>query len=311
MGVVGGNGAFRRFAGVFSLIACGLLLANCAGNVAGRVDPRYGVASSARVVGPGEAVPKGGGVYRVGRPYTVAGRTYTPEENDQYNAIGMASWYGDVFHGRYTANGEVFDENAISAAHPTLPLPSYARVTNLENNRSVVVRINDRGPYAADRLIDVSVKTAKLLGFYGQGVARVKVEYVGRAPLKGSDDRKLAQTFRENGSASGVQVASAGSFATVDDEVRSRSVHVPRTAPLPAGRPYGAAENAAAQEEVEGDAAEVKAPSVRARKARAAPTVEFAAAKRPPDPPRTEPVSAYAPVRNDGSPGFISGRGLY
>ena len=171
------------------------------GRPAGRIDPRYGVAASARVVEPGQPVPKGGGVYRVGKPYTVAGRVYVPEENINYSAVGLASWYGDDFHGRYTANGEVFDMNSISAAHPTLPLPSYVRVTNLANNRSIVVRVNDRGPYVGDRVIDVSVKTAELLGFYGHGVARVKVDYVGRAPLNGSDDRKLIATLREGGPA--------------------------------------------------------------------------------------------------------------
>ena len=156
------------------------------------------MAASARVVEPGQPVPKGGGVYRIGKPYEVAGRTYVPEENINYSAVGMASWYGDDFHGRYTANGEVFDMNSISAAHPTLPLPSYVRVTNLANNHSIIVRVNDRGPYTGGRLIDLSVKTAQLLGFHGQGLARVKVEYVGRAPLEGSDDRKLMATLREN-----------------------------------------------------------------------------------------------------------------
>ena len=152
-----------------------LALANCSnGHYAGKIDPRYGVASSQRVVEPGQPVPKGGGVYRVGKPYMVSGRTYVPRENVSYNEVGLASWYGDDFHGRYTANGEIFDENALSAAHPTLPLPSYARVTNLRNHKSIVVRVNDRGPYAFNRLIDVSVKTAKVLGFYGQGVAPVK-----------------------------------------------------------------------------------------------------------------------------------------
>ena len=153
------------------------------------------------MVEPGQPVPKGGGVYRVGKPYVVAGRTYVPEMNPQYSAVGMASWYGDEFHGRYTANGEIFDKNAITAAHPTLPLPSYVRVTNLHNHKSIVVRVNDRGPYAGNRVIDVSVKTAKVLGFYGNGLAKVKVEYVGRAPLAGSDDRKLLATLRENGPA--------------------------------------------------------------------------------------------------------------
>ena len=176
-----------------------MALANCSSGLSGRVDPKYGVSASARVVEPGEPVPKGGGVYRVGKPYMVGGREYVPHEDVNYSATGMASWYGDDFHGRYTANGEVFDMNSLSAAHPTLPLPSYVRVTNLENHRSIVVRVNDRGPYVGNRLIDVSVRTAKLLGFYGEGLTKVKVEYVGRAPLEGSDDRKLASTLREPG----------------------------------------------------------------------------------------------------------------
>ena len=174
-----------------------LALANCSGGLSGKLDPRYGVSASARVVEPGEPVPKGGGVYRVGKPYQVAGRTYIPQENTNYSAVGMASWYGDDFHGRYTANGEIFDMNSISAAHPTLPLPCYVRVTDLANHRSIIVRVNDRGPYAGDRVIDLSVRAAKLLGFYGEGLAKVKVEYVGRAPLAGSDDRKLEATLRE------------------------------------------------------------------------------------------------------------------
>jgi hypothetical protein len=130
-------------------IAAFAMLANC--SMPGRYsnnafDPRYGVSTSARVVAPGDPVPKGGGVYRVGQPYVVAGQTYVPEENTRYRAEGVASWYGADFHGRQTANGEVFDMHAISAAHPTLPMPCYARVTNLANGRSLIVRVNDRGP---------------------------------------------------------------------------------------------------------------------------------------------------------------------
>ena len=180
----GGIAGLGRFARLLGAVACCLALANCANsNLSSKVDPKYGVASSTRVVEPGEPVPKGGGVYRVGKPYMVGGREYVPQEDVNYSAVGLASWYGDDFHGRFTANGEVFDMNSISAAHPTLPLPSYVRVTNLANHRSIVVRVNDRGPYVGNRVIDLSVKTAKLLGFYGHGLAKVKVEYVGRAPL--------------------------------------------------------------------------------------------------------------------------------
>ena len=105
-----------------------LLVANCASSdkFAKRVDPKYGVSSSPRVVDFNEAVPKGGGTYRVGKPYVVSGKTYTPEEDPTYRAEGLASWYGDDFHGRLTANGEVFDMTSLTAAHPTMPLPSYA-----------------------------------------------------------------------------------------------------------------------------------------------------------------------------------------
>ncbi len=173
-----------------------LLLANCTNG--SRVDARYGVSPSERLVGPGEPVPKGGGVYRVGSPYVVAGRVYVPEDDPHYRAEGLASWYGSDFHGRATANGEIFDSDSISAAHPTLPLPSYARVTNLGNGRSIIVRVNDRGPYAGNRIIDVSKHTAHLLGFTVRGTARVRVEYVGRAPIEGSDDRILEATLRED-----------------------------------------------------------------------------------------------------------------
>jgi rare lipoprotein A len=190
------NSAMKRLA---SAAACGVLclcLAHCANS--GKVDSRYGVSASERVIQPGEPVPKGGGVYRVGQPYVVAGQVYVPEANAHYRADGVASWYGDDFHGRYTANGEIFDINAISAAHPTLPLPSYVRVTNLANGRSLIVRVNDRGPYAGNRLIDVSGRAAELLGFRNRGTAWVRVEYVGRAPMAGSDDRLLEATLRQN-----------------------------------------------------------------------------------------------------------------
>src|SRR5438132_435086 len=156
--------------------AC-LMLANCASSnkFASRVDPKYGVSSSPRVVAFGEPVPKGGGTYRVGKPYTVAGRVYVPEEDTDYREEGMASWYGDDFHGRLTANGEVFDMASLSAAHPTLPMPCYARVTNMRNGKSLIVRVNDRGPYHGNRLIDVSNRAAELLEFKGSGVARVRV----------------------------------------------------------------------------------------------------------------------------------------
>jgi rare lipoprotein A len=156
---------------------------------------KYGPASP-RMIADGQPIPRGGGQYLVGHPYTIAGRTYYPNENSAYTAVGMASWYGDAFQGRRTANGEVYDMRSLSAAHPTMPLPSYARVTNLANGYSIVVRVNDRGPFHGGRVMDVSSRVADLLDFKSSGTARVKVEYVGRAPLEGSDDATLLATLR-------------------------------------------------------------------------------------------------------------------
>jgi rare lipoprotein A len=160
---------------------------------------KYGRASR-KVVADGEAVPRGGGQYLVGHPYTVAGKRYYPAENPSYTATGMASWYGAAFHGRRTANGEVYDMASLSAAHPTMPLPSYARVTNLGNGYSVIVRVNDRGPYHAGRVMDVSSRVADVLDMKAMGTARVKVDYVGAAPMEGSDDSQLLASLRTDGS---------------------------------------------------------------------------------------------------------------
>ncbi len=199
-----------------------LATANCASNTATKfaatgngVDPKYGVKASPRLYNEGDTIPKGGGRRYTGKPYVVAGQTYAPRENPAgYVREGLASWYGSAFHGRMTANGEVFDRHSIAAAHPTLPLPSYVRVTNLENHSSMIVRVNDRGPYHAGRVMDVSEETAEALGFHRGGTARVRVEYVGKASLAGSDDRKLLATLRTDGqpagSRSAVMVADLG-----------------------------------------------------------------------------------------------------
>ncbi|HXY57099.1 MAG TPA: septal ring lytic transglycosylase RlpA family protein [Methylocystis sp.] len=165
----------------------------------GAYDPRLGVKSSPRLYAEGEEIPQGGGRYQVGKPYTVAGKTYYPSEKP-YAATGSASWYGSDFHGRLTANGEVFDRNSLSAAHPTMPLPSYARVTNLRNARSIIVRVNDRGPYHGGRVMDVSQRVAEALDFHREGTTKVKVEWIGRAELAGSDSAKLLASLRTDGS---------------------------------------------------------------------------------------------------------------
>jgi rare lipoprotein A len=143
--------------------------------------------ASPRVTADGEPVPKGGGIYKVGEPYQIDGQWFVPREEAAYDRSGIASYYAEDFHGRRTSNGEVFDMRALTAAHPTLPLPSYAYVTNLDNGRTLLVRVNDRGPYVRSRVIDVSRAAARYLGFETQGTARVRVHYAGPAPLSGDD----------------------------------------------------------------------------------------------------------------------------
>lgn len=291
-------------------VAMCLALANCAssGKFASRVDPRYGVSSSPRVVAFGEAVPKGGGTYRVGKPYVVGGRVYVPEEDVNYREEGLASWYGDDFHGRLTANGEVFDMGSLTAAHPTLPMPCYARVTNLSNGKSLIVRVNDRGPYHGNRLIDVSNKAAELLEFKGNGVARVRVEYVGRAPLEGSDDRQLMATLRTGAPApspSLVRVASARSFVP---EVSSSSGRAIRgEVPMPEGRPYSLGNTSADQASI--NVTSEMSASSRARSVGRVHDNPRAVSYENDD--RYAPVAAYAPIDSRGPSELLSGRGLY
>ena len=161
-----------------------------------KIDPRYGVAPSPRVVGMGEPVPKGGGRAMVGKPYQIAGKTYVPKIDPDYKVVGLASWYGTDFHGRRTANGEVFDSASISAAHPTMPLPSYARLTSLATGRSVIVRVNDRGPFHSNRVLDMSQRAADMLGVKAAGVAKIRVEYVGPASTDGDDTAFLLASYR-------------------------------------------------------------------------------------------------------------------
>lgn len=122
------------------------------------------------------AISGTGGVYKVGKPYKIMGKTYYPKEDYSYSEVGVASWYGSDFHNKKTANGEKYDMHTLTAAHRTLPLPSIVKVTNLENGRSLVLRVNDRGPYAKNRIIDISKRGAQLLGFQTKGTAKVRVE---------------------------------------------------------------------------------------------------------------------------------------
>jgi rare lipoprotein A len=310
MGIRRSNPVYGAARGVAAAAAC-LVLANCASSgIASRVDPKYGVSSSPRVVALGDPVPKEGGTYRVGKPYTVAGRVYIPEEDVNYREEGLASWYGDDFHGRLTANGEVFDMASLSAAHPTLPIPCYARVTNLSNGKSLIVRVNDRGPYHDNRVMDVSSRAAELLEFKNNGVARVRVEYVARAPLEGSDDRQLMATLRTGlpaPSPSLVRVASARPFVPETSSARPIRGEIP----LPEGRPYSLGNNSADQ------------ASILATSEMSTPTRPYPGG-RVLEHPRAasyelddrygssmRPVSAFAPIDRQGPSELLAGRGLY
>ncbi len=200
-------------------------------------EKEYGVKASPRVVKYGQPVPQGGGRYMVGKPYTVKGRVYTPRENPRYAAVGLASWYGSAFHGRYTANGEVYDMDGLSAAHPTMPLPSYARVTNTRNGRSVVVRVNDRGPYAHDRVIDLSSKTAEVLDMKHHGTSKVKVEYVGPARMEGHDQKMLMATYQGPGSSVSGSTMLALKAPALRAPTASPTVMMASLAPIPRARP--------------------------------------------------------------------------
>jgi len=172
-------------------VAAVLLLAGCAAvqlgddgaeRTAGARVPEPGAGTGAALSAPG-ARPH----YKVGNPYQIDGIWYYPRENPDYDERGIASWYGTDFHGKLTANGETYDMDALTAAHKTLPMPSTVRVTNLENGRSLVLRVNDRGPFVHGRIIDVSRHASKLLGFHKQGTAKVRV-----AVLQSGGDRFIA-----------------------------------------------------------------------------------------------------------------------
>ena len=235
-----------------------------------------------------------------------------------WSETGLASWYGPPYHNRRAANGEIFDMNEMTAAHLTLPLNSYVRVTNLRNGKSIILRVNDRGPYHGNRLIDVSTRAAKLLEFDGFGVARVRVEYVGHAPLEGSDDRLLEATLRTGIPApapSAVMVASARPFVP---EAASPVGRIRGQVPIPEGRPYSLGNTSV-------DVASLNATSEMSASRRASVDERMLFNPREvsydapiddpvtsePASPMSRPVSAYAPVNLGASPDPMAGRGLY
>ncbi|MDA4843751.1 septal ring lytic transglycosylase RlpA family protein [Hoeflea poritis] len=244
------TGALTHFLRFGLVISAGIALTACGGNPENRAEINnktkftskdYGVSASKRVT-TSKKVRKGGGTYKIGKPYKVKGRWFHPKEEKDYDKRGYASWYGPNFHGRLTANGEIYDQYHLSAAHPTFPLPSYARVTNTKNGHSVIVRVNDRGPFAKGRIIDVSSKTADILDMKQEGVAKVRVQYIGKARMDGQDMRYLMASFTKDGrrtpipgtdtGRSGVMLALNRSRKPADsvfntDEVRVASAAIP------------------------------------------------------------------------------------
>lgn len=179
--------------GLVVVLAGALALAGCA-------ETEFLVNTAKQAKDSGRPVSTGS--YKVGSPYQIGGVWYYPKEEWDYVESGIASWYGPGFHGRSTANGEVFDENDVTAAHRTMPLPSIARVTNLGNGRSLVVRVNDRGPFAHGRIIDLSRRSAQLLGFEIQGTAKVRVEIL-------PEESRREQTIARGGAAGPVLASAA------------------------------------------------------------------------------------------------------
>lgn len=161
-----------------SALLGGFSLAGCAGN------PAVVAPTTAPPAVAAKEAPATDGIYKVGNPYQIEGKWYYPAEDYTYRQEGIASWYGQDFHGKKTANGEKYDMNDVTAAHPTLPLPSMVKVTNLDNGRVLEVRVNDRGPYHSTRIIDLSRRAAQLLGFYEAGTARVRVEVDAPASME-------------------------------------------------------------------------------------------------------------------------------
>ena len=312
---------------LLAVTAVALTTANCAQNtqkLAGApvstYDAKYGVKASPRLYNEGDTIPKGGGRRFSGKPYVVAGRTYVPRDDAKgYVREGLASWYGSAFHGRMTANGEVFDRHSIAAAHPTLPLPSYARVTNLSNGHSMIVRVNDRGPYHANRVMDVSEEVAGALDFHRSGTARVRVEYVGKASTSGSDDRKLMATLRTDGEPAAVGGRSPVMMADLGPEAAPERLERPER-PALAFKPAveEADEAAPAPRPVRPAPVLVAGGSAVAVPAALQPTARSAHAFRPTLPSRSAPPTqmaamaprAAAPLRLSPPPLRLAGAGF-
>ncbi len=189
-------------------------------------------ASRPAPVSSGGAAEKSQGTFKIGQPYQVNGIWYYPSQDLNYDETGIASWYGPDFHEKSTANGETFDQNTLSAAHKTLPLPSIVQVTNLENGRSIEVRVNDRGPFVGNRIIDMSRRAAQLLGFEGQGTAKVRVRVLSTESIQAQSIARL------NGSDQPpAEVPQAAPRQTVVAEALPPAPGVPVAAARPGSQP--------------------------------------------------------------------------
>lgn len=217
---------FRRGALLLTIVLAGAALSGCA-------ETKFAV-SAAKSVTQSDA--KQQGIYKIGDPYQINGAWYYPAEDYGYDETGIASYYGGEqqgvnFHGRLTANGEIYDMNALTAAHQTLPLPSLVRVTNLENGRSIVVRVNDRGPYARGRILDMSRRSAQLLGYEGKGTAKIRVQILTE------ESRQLKLAMLQGRGTAGTEIAAAPRTAVQSDALApptgSRSAGTVASATLP------------------------------------------------------------------------------
>jgi len=196
-----------------------------------------GCATTAPQPRPSVTVPPNTGVYRIGNPYQIGGTWYYPREQPDYDETGIASWYGPGFYGNLTADGELFSSQDLTAAHKTLPLPVNVRVTNLDNGKSLVVRVNDRGPYARGRIIDLSKKAAELLDVVQTGTARVRVTYLGRADINGTPPQETPPDIANAlpAAPSGkIDVAALGIVPGATIAPPARTAALPKPVPIPA-----------------------------------------------------------------------------
>ncbi|MCP5076170.1 MAG: septal ring lytic transglycosylase RlpA family protein [Rhodobacteraceae bacterium] len=203
---------FTKAVPVIIGLSIALALPGCSGKIGKKNADLFAGQGSPRYKGSGP-VPKGGGRNHVGKPYTINGKRFYPKDVASYERTGVASWYGPKFHRRMTSNGEWFDMHDLTAAHTTLPLPSYVKVTNLSNGKQAVLRVNDRGPFAHDRIIDLSKRSSEILGFKGKGTQKVKVVYLGKAPIAHDGTHLAAMNRKHLRSSDYTRVASAMSYS--------------------------------------------------------------------------------------------------